>query len=129
MSTADGNVCRVLVNCGMVDSKNIGGSVLEALKEIEFEGEVAATLGIESPNLTHLTEIPIGSEYRFRLVSEEFNNYPYIEKSDFFVGSGGQELLERLAVGRPHLAVIVSDNQKDQAAYMGKLVATEVLEK
>jgi spore coat polysaccharide biosynthesis predicted glycosyltransferase SpsG len=63
------------------------------------------------------------------LVSGEFNNYPYIEKSDFVVGSGGQGLLERLAVGRPSLAVIASDNQKDQAAYMEKLIATEVLEK
>jgi spore coat polysaccharide biosynthesis predicted glycosyltransferase SpsG len=124
----DGRADRLLVSCGMLDSKNITAHVLQALNEIEYKGEVVVTLGAQSKNLMQLSKIASRAKYKFRLVKGQFDTYCQIEESNFVIGAGGQGLLERMAIGRPSLTIVASNNQKDQARYMGEHGATEVIE-
>ena len=117
--------------CGAYDSPNYSERVLRALADVKFEGDVTVLLGAKAPHLKRVTKIKDTGKLTFgvEIVTNSVNTYSYISQADFVVGTGGQGLLERMALGVPSVTLVSSRNQIDQSHFMADRGATEIIDK
>lgn len=122
----NGAVNKLLISFGIVDSLHCTTATLHALRDVGFNGEVRVMLSSDSKQINQLNQIAKQAKYRLHLAIGEYGAHQHISWSDFVIGAGGQNLVERIALGRPSITVVTADNQKGQVVYFERIGATKV---
>ena len=106
-------VGRVLVTFGQVDAPNMTMRALEALRAIEFDGEIDIAIGAAAP---HLPEIRAAAGDRVRLHVDASALDLLMTSADLAIGAGGVTSWERCCLGLPSVVTIIADNQRTQVS-------------
>ena len=130
VSNFTAEVKNVLVMCGAFDSQNLSEQILQALLDVEFVGSATVLLGAGAPHLDRITRFKDKEVLPFSVsvATNAIDTFHYLARSDLVIGTGGQGLIERMALGIPSVTLVASENQLDQAKFMAGHGATEVID-
>jgi len=118
------NVKTICLSFGLYDSQNCAQIALNAISKTFFSGVVKIAIGSTAP---HINEIKKNrNNFLFDLqINEDLDGlYDFYSKADLIIGSGGLSLLERMALGKTSITLIVADNQINQAQWASEEGAT-----
>jgi len=126
-----GTVENVLIMCGALDSKNLTESILTALSKIEFSGDVTVLLSAQATNFSRIKSFQQEEKSPFSLsiVRNAIDTFDHLVRADLVIGSGGQGLIERVALGVPSLTLAAAENQLGQATYIAGQGATYLIDR
>jgi UDP-2,4-diacetamido-2,4,6-trideoxy-beta-L-altropyranose hydrolase len=117
-------VKTILVSCGLIDSNNITGQVLDALSKCNFCGNVNIAIGSNAPYLQVLSHSVKRYHFSVSIVLDSYGLHDLLVQSDMVVGTGGVSLLERMALGKPSVTIIAAENQRNQVIWCESFGAT-----
>jgi len=118
------NIKTILMSFGLYDSKNCTKVALDALEKTDFKGKVQIAIGSKAPNLNHIKKKIAKYNFNIEIFEDLYGLFDLYSKADLVIGAGGVSLLERMALGKPSITFVVSDNQKKQAEWAQSLGAT-----
>jgi len=122
---------RLLITMGGVDSDNVTGQVLDALRTADFLGDITITIimGSTAPHLDKvrdkaesmpcLTEVKVGVD----------NMAEIMANADFAIGAAGATTWERCALGLPAIHVVLAENQRKIAFTLAEKGVAMAIEK
>lgn len=107
-------VRHLLVNMGGVDSNNVSGQVLEALRDCELPADVRVTvvLGATAPGLAELRALAGEMPFRVDVKVNVAEMATLMAASDLAIGAAGSTSWERCCLGLPTLMLVLADNQR-----------------
>lgn len=112
----DGQVHRILVFFGGVDSSNETTKTLHALNTLHLQG-VAVDVVVGGGN-PHKDEVRLLCEANgFSYHCQVSNIAELMASADLAIGGGGTATWERCAVGLPALIMVLADNQRELVQY------------
>jgi UDP-2,4-diacetamido-2,4,6-trideoxy-beta-L-altropyranose hydrolase len=111
LPSRSGEVKRVFVFLGGVDSENLSAKVLEALSTPELAHlAVDIVIGKQNPNRKELDKL-VAVRDRTTLHVQIQNIAELMGRADLAVGAGGSTTWERLCLGLPTIVIAVAENQ------------------
>lgn len=125
-ATSTNTPTRILISCGLIDSANATELALAALAQAKLDADVDVVLG---PNAAHLKAIERRAQQaddRISLHVDSAHISALMTNADLCIGAGGTTTWERCCVGLPSLVIGVADNQRPNAAALGKAAVAEV---
>ena len=114
-------VCNMLVCFGVFDSKNATGLTINILKEIAKKNHDLRTKVLMTSKSMHLNRVKDqikNIDSNIDLVTDKENIIPLLYKADLSIGSAGNNLLERAAMGVPSITITTAKNQAHLAEYL-----------
>ena len=117
-------VNKILISCGLQDSKNYVNKILKALSKINYCGNVIIAIGRKSPNLQELLHSISSYNFPINTILDSNGLYDLLIEVDMVIGTGGVSLLERMAIGIPSITIISSENQRKQTEWSEGIGAT-----
>ncbi len=121
-------VSNILVSCGLRDSKNFTGQVLNALSENNFSGNVNVAIGSQAPYLQELLNSTSNYNFSVNIILDSNGLYNLLMQADMIIGAGGVSLLERMALGKPSVTIVAVENQRNQVVWCEDAGATVLVD-
>lgn len=121
MPARDGNVKNILVFFGGSDSTNETGKVIDAIRELRTQEELAVTVIIGQ---NHPCPQDLYDRAK-RCPNVTLHNYvtslaTVMRDSDLMIGAGGATTWERMCLGLPGIVISVADNQDEANMALAK---------
>jgi len=111
---------RVLVTLGGGDPENNTLKVIQALREVGIPGlEATVVIGASNPHASVLEQAAKQSCIPIRMVRDTKNMPEIMAWADVAVSGGGSTAWELLFMGVPSLLLVVAENQRCIAEYVG----------
>lgn len=112
----DGQVKRILVFLGGVDSSNETAKAVHAIAALNMqEMRVDVVVGRGNPNQQQIRDLCTANGFHYHC---QVNNMAELMAgADLAIGAGGTATWERCALGLPSLVMVVADNQRELAQY------------
>ena len=117
-------VRNILISCGLLDSNNYTGQVLESLSKTDFDGNVNIAIGDYAPCLHKLLNSINNYNFSVNIILNSNGLYDLLLQSNMVIGTGGVSLLERMALGKPSVTIVAAENQRSQAKWAENAGAT-----
>ena len=117
-------VDTILISFGLFDSKGFSVKILDTLQEFGYRSKVIVALSSQALSTKLIKENINKYTFDIDLVEDEDGLYSLMNKSDVNIGSGGVNLLERMALGKPSISIPVSSNQEQQIELTNLVGAT-----
>ena len=105
-----GAVDRVLVSFGGVDTDNLTGRAIAAIREVRPDVSIDAVLTRLSPHLDALRGMA-RRDARLTLHIDAANMAELMATADLAVGAGGSTSWERACLGLPSIVAVIAENQ------------------
>ncbi len=106
-----GEVEKILVFFGGVDSGNYTSLAIQALAELNSKQQVDVVIGVQHPNREQIQQACIN--HGFICHVQTMRMAELMAEADLAIGAGGSASWERCCLGLPALLVAVSKNQID----------------
>ena len=116
-------VHNILVCFGVFDSKNATGLTINILKGIAAKNHNLRTKVLMTSKSMHLNRVKDqikNIDSNIDLVTDKENIIPLLYKADLSIGSAGNNLLERTAMGIPSITITTAKNQDHLAKYLNQ---------
>ncbi len=116
-------VHNILVCFGVFDSKNATGLTINILKGIAAKNHNLRTKVLMTSKSMHLNRVKDqikNIDSNIDLVTDKENIIPLLCKADLSIGSAGNNLLERTAMGIPSITITTAKNQDHLAKYLNQ---------
>ena len=116
-------VHNILVCFGVFDSKNATGLTINILKGIAAKNHNLRTKVLMTSKPMHLNRVKDqikNIDSNIDLVTDKENIIPLLCKADLSIGSAGNNLLERTAMGIPSITITTAKNQDHLAKYLNQ---------
>jgi spore coat polysaccharide biosynthesis predicted glycosyltransferase SpsG len=114
----------ILISFGLYDSQNCTKLAINALKETKFDGIVRVAIGSKAPHLSKIKQMLSNYSFEIEIYEDVDGLYELNSEADLVIGAGGVSLLERMALGKPSITFIVTDNQESQVKWATSIGAT-----
>lgn len=110
-----GEVKRILLFFGGVDSNNYTGLAIEALKSLGLKNiEVDVVIGAQHPCRSEIEQACAAQGYGCHVQTPRMAEL--MAAADLAIGAGGTAIWERCCLGLPSLSICAADNQRRQLA-------------
>lgn len=106
-----GQIHRILIFFGGVDSKNHTIEAMNALINLRIEVSVDVVIGLQHPFIDDVKKLC--SQHAFSLHIQTKRMAELILQSDLCIGSGGVITWERCCLGLPSLTYAIAENQEE----------------
>ncbi len=119
-----GEVKKILIFFGGIDSNNYTSSAIEALSNVTADIHVDVVIGSQNPNRSKIQNLCI--TYGFICHIQIAHMAKLMAKADLAICAGGTSIWERCCLGLPTLSLCIAENQRQQildAAEIGLLYA------
>lgn len=112
---------KVLVTLGGSDPDNVTAKMIEALQLVHTDGlEVRVIAGGNNPHYKELQSMVGSSLVSVELLSNVTEMAGLMANADLAIAAGGSTAWELAFMGLPSLLVVLADNQRPTADYLGK---------
>lgn len=121
---------HLLISMGGVDKPNATGKVLEALKGCTLPSEchITVIMGANAPWLEHVQSLAATMPWPTSVRVNISDMAQVMADSDLAIGAAGSTSWERCCLGLPTLLIVLAENQREAAHFLGKQQAVEMLE-
>jgi len=115
-----GTLRRVLVFLGGVDSGNVTGRILEALRGLRLPQALAVTvvMGPTAPWIAAVAALANTLDGEVEVLSNVSDMATLMHSCDLAIGAAGSSSWERCCLGLPALIAVLADNQRGAAEYL-----------
>lgn len=105
---------NLLITMGGVDSDNVTGQILTALKTCILSNEMESTIlmGANAPYLDDIKKLAKTMPFKTCVKVNIENMAEVMAKSDIAIGAAGATTWERCCMGLPSIQVVLAENQK-----------------
>ncbi|MBT5956057.1 MAG: UDP-2,4-diacetamido-2,4,6-trideoxy-beta-L-altropyranose hydrolase [Candidatus Marinimicrobia bacterium] len=114
-----GDVKRILVFFGGVDTGSYTSLAIQALAELNTALHVDIVIGVQHPKREQMEQACILHGYACHVQTTRMADL--MAKADLAIGSGGTAIWERCAMGLPTLSLCMAENQRKQIAHAAKV--------
>ena len=115
---------HILITMGGGDSRNVTGSVLRALSQVDDEGLRATVVcGPSNPNLSALSAQVAACSSNVAIVTDPPSMAELMATADVAVTAGGSTCWEAALMGLPSLVVVTAENQTGVASGLAEIGA------
>jgi UDP-2,4-diacetamido-2,4,6-trideoxy-beta-L-altropyranose hydrolase len=108
-----GDVKKILVFFGGVDSDNYTSLAIEALAELNSKQQVDVVIGVQHPNRKQIQQACINHDFICHVQTTRMAEL--MAEADLALGAGGTATWERCAMGLPSIVVVIAENQNKAA--------------
>jgi UDP-2,4-diacetamido-2,4,6-trideoxy-beta-L-altropyranose hydrolase len=121
-----GDVKKILVFFGGVDSGNYTSMAIQALAELNSKQQVDVVIGVQHPNREQIQQACINHGFICHVQTRRMAEL--MAEADLAIGAGGSASWERCCLGLPGLLVAVAGNQVEIAKALDSIGACYYLE-
>lgn len=125
-----GELKNLLISMGGVDAENSTLAVLAALQTCAFaqDVQIQVVIGKNAPWLADVKRYAVDMPWATQVLVDVSNMAELMAFSDLAIGATGGTAWERCCVGLPSVVLVLSENQMNGAAALGRLGAVTVLQ-
>lgn len=115
---APASIARVLITLGGMDSTNVTGSVLEALRgsQLPDTARITVVMGSDAPWRKQVEQQLASLPWRAEILSGVRDMATLMSSCDLAISAAGSTLWELCCIGLPMIAIVTADNQRHGAA-------------
>jgi UDP-2,4-diacetamido-2,4,6-trideoxy-beta-L-altropyranose hydrolase len=120
---------KLLITMGGVDSDNVTGQVLNALKTYDLpkELEVTVVMGATAPHIKTIKKQAEVMCYKTEVKTNVNNIAEIMANTDLAIGAAGATTWERCCLGVPSIQIVLAENQTKIAQELSAIHAIEYL--
>lgn len=122
---------KLLITMGGVDSDNVTGQVLEAIRACQLPDgmHITVVMGETAPHIDLIKRQVETMPYKTQVLVNVNNMAEIMANTDFAIGAAGATTWERCCLGLPSATVMLAENQRDIANLLARLNVAVVLDK
>ena len=117
-NTQSTDLKRIFVNMGGSDPRNVTGTIIEAIAQVNNAFEVDVVLPIQPASECHAPQTKKVGRSTVTYHCNLKTTVHLMEKADLAIGASGSSSWERCCLGLPSIAIVTAENQTPVANYL-----------